>query len=67
MMLNFIKDFPALTEMIIWLLFVNLLIWRTILFEFQILNHFCILGINQLDPVFDPSNVLLDLVCKCCV
>ena len=48
-MLNFIKDFPASIEMIIWFLFFNLLMWFITLIHLWIMNIFASLGEIPLD------------------
>ena len=44
--LNFVKDFSASIEMIVWFLSFNLLIWCITLINLHILKNPCILGIN---------------------
>jgi len=57
------KAFSASIEMIIWLLVFSLLVRRITVIDLWILKDHSIPGINHLIMVYDPFNVLLDLLC----
>ena len=59
------KAFSESTQMIIWNLFFNLLMWYITLIGLWILENPCIPGISPIwSLVYDPFNILLDSVCK---
>ena len=63
-MLYFVKNFFISSEMIVWFLLFNLLMWCTTLIDLQILKKFLHpWDKSHLVMMYDGFNVLLDLDC----